>query len=81
MRKGYDGLSGLVVNELGRQPLDGSVYVFFNTMRDKVKLLVWDTDGYVIYSKRLERGVRGTPKNQAKKYLAYGRKNGTISVI
>ena len=56
MRKGYDGLSGLVVNELGRQPLDGSVYVFFNTMRDKVKLLVWDTDGYVIYSKRLERG-------------------------
>ena len=56
MRKGYDGLSGLVANELGRQPWDGSVYVFFNTMRDKVKLLVWDTDGYVIYSKRLERG-------------------------
>lgn len=56
MRKGYDGLSGLVINELGRQPLDGSVYVFFNNLRDKVKLLVWDIDGYVIYSKRLERG-------------------------
>jgi hypothetical protein len=56
MRKGYDGLSGLVTNELNRLPTDGSVYVFFNTVRDKVKLLVWDCDGYVIYAKRLERG-------------------------
>ena len=56
MRKGYDGLCGLVINELQRQPLDGSVYVFFNTQRDKVKMLVWDVDGYVIYSKRLEKG-------------------------
>lgn len=56
MRKGYNGLSGLVANELNRIPTDGSVYVFFNTVRDKVKLLVWDSDGYVIYAKRLERG-------------------------
>jgi transposase len=56
MRKGYDGLSGLVTNELQRLPTDGSVYVFFNTVRDKVKILIWDCDGYVIYAKRLERG-------------------------
>jgi acylphosphatase len=56
MRKGYDGLSGLVTNELERNPRDGSVYIFFNGPRDKVKMLVWDRDGYVIYSKRLERG-------------------------
>jgi len=56
MRKGYDGLSGLVRNELGEEPTNGSVYVFFNRTRRMVKLLVWDKDGYVIYGKRLEKG-------------------------
>lgn len=56
MRKGYDGLSGLVRNELGEDPTSGSVYVFFNRPRRMVKLLVWDHDGFVIYGKRLEKG-------------------------
>ena len=56
MRKGYDGLSGLVRNELGEDPLKGDVYIFFNGSRQSVKLLVWDRDGFVVYSKRLERG-------------------------
>jgi transposase len=56
MRKGIDGLCGLVTNELNANPIDGKVYIFFNNARDKVKLLVWDVDGYVLYLKRLERG-------------------------
>jgi hypothetical protein len=56
MRKGYYGLSGLVRNELGSDPMSGDVYVFFNTSRQTVKMLVWDRDGFVVYSKRLERG-------------------------
>ena len=52
MRKGYDGLSGLVRNELGADPLSGDVYVFFNRSRQTVKMLVWDRDGFVVYSKR-----------------------------
>ena len=56
MRKGYDGLSGLVRNELGEDPTSGSVYVFFSRTRRLVKLLVWDHDGFVIYGKRLEKG-------------------------
>ena len=56
MRKGYDGLSGLVKNEMGSDPTSGCVFIFFNGPRDKVKMLVWDVDGYVIYAKRLERG-------------------------
>lgn len=56
MRKGYDGLSGLVRNELGEDPTSGSVYVFFNRTRRLMKMLVWDQDGFVIYSKRLEKG-------------------------
>jgi len=56
MRKGYDGLSGIVRNELGQDPASGSYMCFFNRTRRLVKLLVWDHDGYVIYGKRLERG-------------------------
>ena len=56
MRKGYDGLSGVVRNEMGTAPTSGDVFVFFNVPRDKVKMLVWDVDGYVIYAKRLEKG-------------------------
>lgn len=56
MRKSFDGLQGLVVNELSRTGLEGDVYVFFNRRRTQVKLLVWDRSGFVIYYKRLERG-------------------------
>lgn len=37
--------------------MSGYVFIFFNKDRDKVKLLVWDADGYVMYHKRLERGA------------------------
>jgi len=56
MRKGFDGLSGLVQDELGRNPLDGSVYMFINRRRDRMKLLVWESGGYMLYYKRLEQG-------------------------
>ena len=61
MRKGYDGLSGLVRNELGADPLSGDVYVFFSRNRRSVKLLVWDRSGFVIYYKRLEQGTFELP--------------------
>lgn len=57
MRKGYNGLSGIVRNEMGADPSSGDVYVFFNRTRHLMKMLVWDHDGFVIYSKRLERGT------------------------
>lgn len=56
MRKGIDGLCGVVRHLLEDNPQSGYVFVFFNKDRDKVKLLVWDLDGYVMYHKRLERG-------------------------
>jgi transposase len=56
MRKGIDGLAGIVANEMQGIATDGNVYVFFNATRDKIKLLIWDHDGYVLYLKRLERG-------------------------
>ena len=57
MRKGIDGLCGVVRHLLDDNPLSGYVFIFFNKDRDKVKILVWDSDGYVMYHKRLERGT------------------------
>jgi len=54
MSKAYDGLSGLVRNELGQDPRCGDVYIFFNTARTLMKMLFWDGDGYVIVGKRIE---------------------------
>lgn len=56
MRKGFDGLSGLVRNELQLDPLSGDVYIFINRSRNRMKLLVWEQGGFVLYYKRLERG-------------------------
>ena len=59
MRKGIDGLSGLVRNEMDLDPLNGSVYIFFNKSRSLVKLLKWDTTGFAIFYKRLSGGSFG----------------------
>ena len=65
MRKGFDSLCGLVRNELGRNPLSGDVFVFVNKSRSTIKLLHWDSDGFVIYHKRLESGRFALPYLQA----------------
>jgi transposase len=56
MRKSFDGLSGLVSNELGRDPLSGEVFIFLNRHRNLIKLLHWEPGGFVLYYKRLETG-------------------------
>jgi len=61
MRKGFDGLGGLVRSALKRDPLSGDVFVFINRRRTHVKLLVWDRNGFVLYYKRLERGTFEIP--------------------
>jgi transposase len=62
MRKGFDGLCGLVYIELDRRPVSGEVFVFINRQRDKLKLLHWEPGGFVLYYKRLERGTFELPK-------------------
>lgn len=59
-----NGLSGLVVNALGREPTDGSVYVFLNRRRTHLKLLHWESGGFVLYYKRLEKGCFSLPATQ-----------------
>ncbi len=65
MRKGFDGLCGLVFNEFLMTPLGGDVFIFFNQRRDRIKILHWQGDGFAIYHKRLERGTFEIPFNDA----------------
>lgn len=57
MRKSFNGLSGLVRNELGKEPAGGDVFVFLNRTRTHLKLLHWERGGFVLYYKRLEQGT------------------------
>jgi len=56
MRKGIDGLRTIVDGVLKRDPFEGHLFVFVGKSRDKVKILFWDRNGFVVYMKRLERG-------------------------
>ncbi|HVZ33150.1 MAG TPA: IS66 family insertion sequence element accessory protein TnpB [Polyangiaceae bacterium] len=55
-RKGIDGLSALVRSQFGQDPLSGHMFVFFSRRADRVRVLYWDRDGYVLIQKRLELG-------------------------
>jgi transposase len=57
MRKGFDGLSGIVRSQMRGDPLSGDVFVFVNRSRTHVKLLYFDVDGFVLFYKRLEQGT------------------------
>ena len=56
MRKGFEGLSGLVREQLNSDPLDGALYLFTNRRRTRAKILCFDGSGLCVYAKRLERG-------------------------
>lgn len=57
MRKSFNGLSGLVKEHFQIDLFSGHLFVFFNRKRDYVKILMWDSDGLALWSKRLERGT------------------------
>ena len=56
-RKAFDGLAAIIRDRFGDDPLGGDVFVFFNKRRDRVKILVWDGNGFWLHYKRLERGT------------------------
>jgi transposase len=56
MRKGFDGLYGLVRDQLGQDPLSGHLFLFSNRTRTRLKALLWDGSGLWVCAKRLEKG-------------------------
>ena len=65
MRKGIDSLCGLIRNEFAKDPMSGELFIFFCRERRRVKILLWDDDGYALYQKRLERGSFEMPKGDS----------------
>jgi hypothetical protein len=57
MRKGVHGLSGLVRSEFATDPTDGSLFVFINRRRDRLKILHFDGGGFWLYYRLLEAGT------------------------
>ena len=62
MRSGIDSLSGLVLNQLQKNPLSGDLFIFVNKRKTQVKLLHWQEDGFALFYKRLEKGTYELPK-------------------
>ena len=65
MRKGFDGLYGIVRDQLRQDPLSGHLFLFSNRQRTRVKALIWDGSGLWVCSKRLERGRFQWPEADA----------------
>ena len=63
MRKGFEGLYGLVRDQLGLDPLSGHLCLFCNKGRNRLKVLYWDGSGLWICAKRLERGRFSWPSD------------------
>ena len=62
MRKGYEGLYGLVRDRLQCEPLSGHVFLFCNARRNRLKLIYWDGTGLWVCGKRLQKGCFRWPE-------------------
>lgn len=62
LRRGHDGLVAIVRSEWRLDPFAGHLFVFLGRRLDRVKILVWDRNGFVLYYKRLSKGRFRMPR-------------------
>lgn len=70
MRKSIDGLAMLVEGSMELTPMQPALFVFCNRCRDKIKMLYWERNGFVLWYKRLEKHRFKWPKAIGKKLSA-----------
>lgn len=69
LRKSIDGLAILVTESFNLDPFSRNLFVFCNRKRDKIKILEWDTNGFWLYYKRLEKGTFKWPNDSNSKTI------------
>ena len=62
MRCGFDRLAERVRAVIGQDPMSDSLFIFRSRRGDRLKILVWDRDGFILWYKRLESGVFKLPR-------------------
>ncbi len=65
LRRGIDGLAGIVTQQFQLDPFTNTLFLFCGRRRDRIKALYWEGDGFVLLYKRLENGVFQWPRNEA----------------
>jgi hypothetical protein len=61
MRKSFDSLAGIITNELGKEIVDGEVFIFINRARTHLKLLLYEQGGFSLFYRRLSKGTFELP--------------------
>ena len=74
LRKSIDGLAALVSQDFEMDLFSNSLFVFCNRDRDKLKILVWDTNGFWLYYRPLERGRFRWPEQPGQKTVTFSRR-------
>ena len=69
MRCGFDRLAERVRAVIGEDPLSGHLFIFRSRRGDRLKILHWDRDGFVLWYKRLEEGVFKLPRPRVRSRL------------
>ena len=70
MRKSFDGLLGVIKDNLAEDPLSETTFVFINRRGNRLKGIFWDRTGYFLFAKRLERGRFRFPRTEQKQELS-----------
>jgi transposase len=65
MRKSFNGLVALTESALKQDPLSGSLFVFVNRRRDRIKILYWGQTGFCIWYQQLQKGTYQLPNENS----------------
>ena len=81
MRKSFHGLVALTESALKQDPLSGSLFVFLNRRRDRIKILYWGQTGFCIWYQQLEKGTYQLPEELREKQEALEVTRSQLSLI